>query len=49
MTNIATFFACSIQCLSSTIMVMMSSMKPSIDDSMDVISTDRGATLQDGL
>ena len=49
MTNIATLFACSIQCLSSTIMVMMPLMKPSIDASMDVMSNARGAPLQDGL
>ena len=45
MTKKATLFARSIQCLSSTVMVMMSSMKPSIDASMALISTDKGSTV----
>ena len=39
MTNRAALFERSIQCLSSTVMVMMSLMKPYIDASVDVIST----------
>ena len=42
MTNRAAIFARSIQCLSSTFMVMMLSMNPSIADSMDVMSTAKG-------
>ena len=41
MTNRDAIFALSIQCSSSTVMVMMLSIIPSIDASMDVISTDR--------
>ena len=43
MTNKAALFAQSIQWSSSTVMVMMSSMKPSIDASVDVISTAKGS------
>ena len=43
MTNRATLLACSIQCLSSTVMVMMSQMNPYIDASVAVMSTDRGS------
>ena len=46
MTNRDALFAHSIQCLPSTVVVMMSSMNPSIDDFMAVISTDRGQILQ---
>ena len=42
MTNRAALFARSIQCSSSAIMVMMSSMKPSIDASVALISTAKG-------
>ena len=42
MTNRAAIFSQSIQCLSSSVLVMMSSMKPSIDASVAVISTDKG-------
>ena len=45
MTNRAALFAQSIQCLSSTVMVMMPSMKPSIDASVAVISTAEGSTV----
>ena len=45
MTNRATLFARSIQCLSSTVMLMMSSMKPSIDASVAVISTAKGSAV----
>ena len=41
-TNRAALFAQSIQCSLSTVVVMMSSMKPSIDASVVVISTDKG-------
>ena len=43
MTNITALFTRSIQCSSSTVMVMMLSMNPSIDDSVSVISTARGS------
>ena len=43
MTNRAAFFARSIQWSSSTVMVMMSSMKLSIDASVAVISTAKGS------
>ena len=42
MTNRAALFARYIQCSSSTVIVMMSLMKPSIDASVSVISTDKG-------
>ena len=42
MTNRAALFAWSIQCSSSTVMVMVSLMKPSIDASVDVIYTAKG-------
>ena len=42
MTNRAARFARSIQCSSFTVMVMMSSMKPSIDASVALISTAKG-------
>ena len=42
LTNRAALFARSIQCLSLTVMVMMSSMKPSIHASVAVISTAKG-------
>ena len=42
MTNRATTFAQYIQCLSSTIMVMMLSMNPSIIASIAVMSTAKG-------
>ena len=42
MTNRAALFAQFIQCLSFTGMVMMPSMKPSMDVSVDVISTAKG-------
>ena len=45
MTNRAALFARSIQCLSLTVMVMMSSMNPSIDASVDVMSTDKGSAV----
>ena len=45
MTNRAALFARSIQCLSSTVMVMMSLMKPSIDTSVAVISTSKGSAV----
>ena len=41
MNNRAALFAHSIQCLSSTVMVMMSPMNPYIDASVAVMSTDR--------
>ena len=41
MTNRSALFARSIQCSSSTVMVMMSLMKPSIYASVDVISTSK--------
>ena len=44
MTNRAALFAQSIQWSSSTVMVMMSSMKPSIDASVAMISTAKGST-----
>ena len=45
MNNKTALFAQSIQCLSLTIMVMMSSMKPSIDVSLTVISTAKGSAI----
>ena len=42
MTNRAALFARYVQCLSSTIMVMMSLMNPSIDISVTVMSTAKG-------
>ena len=42
MKNIAALFARYIQCFLSTIMVMMSSMNPSIDASVAVIFTAKG-------
>ena len=41
MTSSAAIFVHSIQCLSSTVMVMMSSLNPSIDASVAVMSTAR--------
>ena len=43
MTNRVILFACSIQFLSFDVMGMMSLMNPSIDASVDVMSTDRGS------
>ena len=43
MTNRVALFARSIQCLSSTVKVMMSPMNPSNNDFVDVISTARGS------
>ena len=43
MSNRAALFPRSIQCLSSTVMVMMSSMNPSIDASLDFMSTAKGS------
>ena len=43
MTNRAALFARSIQCFSSTVMVMMSLMNTSIDSSVAVMSTARGS------
>ena len=43
MNNRAALFTCSIQCLSSTVMVTIFSMNPSIDASVSVISTARGS------
>ena len=45
MTNRDALFARSIQCLPSTVMVMMSSMNPSIDASVAVISTSKGSAV----
>ena len=45
MTNRAAPFARSIQCLSSTIMVMNPLMNPSIDSSVSVMSTDKGSAV----
>ena len=45
MTNGAALFEQSIQCPSSTVMVMTSSMKPSIDASVAVISTANGSAV----
>ena len=42
MTNRAALFEQSMQCLSLTVMVMMLSMNPSIDASVDVMSTSKG-------
>ena len=51
MTNRAALFARSIQCLSSTVIVMISSMKPSIDASVAMIYTanERGLNFPGGL
>ena len=49
MTNSAALFAHSIQFLSSTVIVMMSSMNPSIDAYMAVVSTARGPPLKSDL
>ena len=46
MTNIAALFARSIQCFPSTIMVMMSSMNPSIGASVAVMSTSRDSAFE---
>ena len=46
MTNISALFARSIQCLSSTVMVMMSLMNPSIDASVSLMSTSRGSAFE---
>ena len=46
MTNIAVFFAHSIQCLLSAVIVMMLSMNISTDDTVSVMSTARGPLLQ---
>ena len=43
MTNRAALFARSIQCLSSTVMVMMLLINSFIDASMDVMSTSKGS------
>ena len=45
MTNRSARFARSIQCLSSTVMVMLSLMNPSIDASVDLMSTDNGSAV----
>ena len=45
MNNRAALFEQNIQCSSSTVMVMMSSMKPCIDSSVAVISTDKGTAV----
>ena len=45
MTNRAALFVRSIQCSSSTLMVIMLSMNPSIDASVAVISTDKGSAV----
>ena len=45
MTNRAALFARSIQCSSSTVMVMMLLMNPCIDDHLDVMSTAKGSTV----
>ena len=45
MTNRAALFLQSIQCSSSTVMVMMSLTNPSIDDSVDVMSSDKGPNI----
>ena len=45
MTNRAAIFAQSIQCSPSTVMVMMSSMNPSIDSSVAVMSTAKGSAV----
>ena len=42
MTNRAALFARSVQCLSSSVMVIMLSINPSIDASMDVMYTSKG-------
>ena len=46
MTNIAVFFAHSIQCLLSAVIVMMLSMNISTDDTVSVMSTARGPLLK---
>ena len=46
MTNRAALFARSIQCLSSTFMMMISLMNPSIYTSVDVISTTNGSAVE---
>ena len=46
MTNRAALFVQSIQCSPSAVMVMMSSMKQSIDVSVDVISTAKGSSVE---
>ena len=45
MTNRAALFVRSIQCLSSTVMAMMSLMNPSIDASVAVMSTAKGSAV----
>ena len=45
MTHRASLFARSIQCFSSTVMVIMSSMNPSIDASVAVMSTAKESTV----
>ena len=45
MTNRAALFVRSIQFLSSTVMVMISSIKSSIDESVDVMSTSKWSTV----
>ena len=45
MTNRAVIFSQSIQCSPSTVMVMMSSMNPSIDSSVAVMSTTKGSAV----
>ena len=45
MTNRASLFARSIQCLSSTVMVMIALMNPSIDASVAVISIANGSAV----
>ena len=45
MTNRAAIFARSIQCSSSAVMVMISLMNPSIDASVDVMSTAKGSSV----
>ena len=46
MTNRAALFALYIPCLSSTVILLVLLMNPSIDTSMDVMSTDRGPLLR---
>ena len=45
MTNRATISDRFIQCSSSTVMVMMSLMNPSVDSSVDVMSNDKGSAI----
>ena len=45
MTNRAALFARSIQCSSSTVMVMMSLINPCIDDYLDVMYTAKGSAV----